>query len=162
MPGLPEAGRTALPGRGRRGWPLSSGIQGCFSGALRTWWTSFLVKMDVIASPFGRGVTAGDGEGKLGAKELPYSDKQTLCQRDVIAVSVLFVSGLASQALRAKAGLRLPASASALGADLASCWPRPQQRLPVSAAGGGRRCCSYRGEALAYRKTLPLRQRLPR
>jgi len=31
--------------------------------------------MDVIASPFGRGVTAGDGEGKLGAKEPPYSDK---------------------------------------------------------------------------------------
>ena len=50
---------------------------------------------DAKASPFGRGVTAGDGEGKLGAKELPYSDKQTLCQRDVIAVSVLFVSGLA-------------------------------------------------------------------
>ena len=95
MPGLPEADRTAPPGRGRRGWPLSSDIQGCFSGALRTWWTSFLVKMDVIASPFGRGVTAGDGEGKLGVKELPYSDKQTLCQRDVIAVSVLFASGLA-------------------------------------------------------------------
>ena len=50
---------------------------------------------DAKDSPFGRGVTAGDGEGKLGAKEPPYSDKQTLCQRDVIAVSVLFVSGLA-------------------------------------------------------------------
>ena len=35
-------------------------------------------------------------------------------------------------------GLRLPASASALGAGLASCWPRPELRLPVSAAGGGR------------------------
>ena len=34
--------------------------------------------------------------------------------------------------------LRLPASASALGAGLASCWPRPELRLPVSAAGGGR------------------------
>ena len=43
-------------------------------------------------------------------------------------------------------GLRLPASASL---PLASCWPRPQQLLPVSAAGGGRRRCSYRGEALA-------------
>ncbi len=38
-------------------------------------------------------------------------------------------------------GLRLPASASALGAGLASCWPRPQQLLPVSATGGGRRRC---------------------
>ncbi len=38
-------------------------------------------------------------------------------------------------------GLRLPASASL---SLASCWPRPQQLLPVSAAGGGRRRCSQR------------------
>ena len=37
-------------------------------------------------------------------------------------------------------GLRLPASASL---SLASCWPRPQQLLPVSAAGGGRRRCPY-------------------
>jgi hypothetical protein len=26
---------------------------------------------------------------------------------------------------------------------LASCWPRPQQLLPASAAGSGRRCCSF-------------------
>ena len=38
-------------------------------------------------------------------------------------------------------GLRLPASASL---PLASCWPRPQQLLPVSATGGGRRRCSQR------------------
>ena len=38
-------------------------------------------------------------------------------------------------------GLRLPASAAL---SLASCWPRPQQLLPVSAAGGGRRRCSQR------------------
>ena len=38
-------------------------------------------------------------------------------------------------------GLRLPASASL---PLASCWPRPQQLLPVSATGGGRRHCSQR------------------
>ena len=35
-------------------------------------------------------------------------------------------------------GLRLPASASL---PLASCWPLPQQLLPVSAAGGSRRRC---------------------
>ena len=29
-------------------------------------------------------------------------------------------------------------------AALASCWPRPQQLLPVSAAGGGRRRCTLR------------------
>ena len=38
-------------------------------------------------------------------------------------------------------GLRLPASASL---PLASCWPLPQQLLPVSATGGGRRRCSQR------------------
>ena len=37
-----------------------------------------------------------------------------------------------------KAGLRLPASASL---PLASRWPLPQQLLPVSATGGGRRRC---------------------
>ena len=36
-------------------------------------------------------------------------------------------------------GLRLPASASL---PLASCWPQPQQLLPASAAGSGRRCCT--------------------
>jgi len=28
-------------------------------------------------------------------------------------------------------------------AALVSCWPRPQQLLSVSAAGGGRRCCTF-------------------
>ena len=28
---------------------------------------------------------------------------------------------------------------------LASCWPLPQQLLPVSATGGGHRCCPSRG-----------------
>ena len=41
------------------------------------------------ASPFGRGVTEGDGEGKPGAMEPPHSDRQYLCQRNIIAVSVL-------------------------------------------------------------------------
>ena len=40
----------------------------------------------------------------------------------------------------AEPGLRLPASASL---SLASCWPRPQQLLPVSATGGGRRRCKW-------------------
>ena len=47
------------------------------------------------ASPFGRGVTAGDGEGKPGTKEPLRSDGQALCQSDAIAVPELFVSGLA-------------------------------------------------------------------
>ena len=39
------------------------------------------------ASPFGRGVTEGDGEGKPGRKEPLRSDRQALCQSDTIAVS---------------------------------------------------------------------------
>ena len=66
------------------------------------------------------------------------------CQSDAIAVQELFGSGLALSVglAPAKAGLRLPASASL---PLASCWPRPQQLLPVSATGGGRRRCPQRG-----------------
>ena len=47
------------------------------------------------ASPFGRGVTEGDGEGKPGRKEPLRSDKQLFCQSDIIAVSELFGSVLA-------------------------------------------------------------------
>ena len=45
-------------------------------------------------------------------------------------------------------GLRHPASTSCKA--LVSCWPLPQQLLPVSATGGGRRCCLL-GAALAKR-----------
>ena len=41
------------------------------------------------ASPFGRGVTAGDGEGKPGTKEPLRSDGQALCQSDAIAAPVI-------------------------------------------------------------------------
>ena len=39
------------------------------------------------ASPFGRGGTEGDGEGKPGTKEPLRSDGQALCQSDAIAAS---------------------------------------------------------------------------
>ena len=41
------------------------------------------------ASPFGRGVTEGDGEGKPVSRKLPYSDKQALCKSDTIAMSMI-------------------------------------------------------------------------
>ncbi len=58
--------------------------------------------------------------------------EQPLCS--FVAVQRLFLVLI----LFKEPGLRLPASASL---PLASCWPRPQQLLPVSATGGGRRCC---------------------
>ena len=57
--------------------------------------------------------------------------------------------------LLAKAGLRLPASASL---SLASCWPLPQQLLPVSATGGGRRRCP-KGGALGMSVSFRLDER---
>ena len=83
-----------------------------------------------------------DGEGKPVTKESRCSDSQGLSQRENIAA--LYAHGQRPCPLRrsrAKAGLRLPASASL---SLASCWPLPQQLLPVSVAGGGRRRCPQR------------------
>ena len=47
------------------------------------------------ASPFGRGVTEGDGEGKPVTAKPLRSDRQALCQSDTIAVQELFSSVLA-------------------------------------------------------------------
>ena len=55
----------------------------------------FCALRNAKASPFGRGVTEGDGEGKPGRKEPLRSDGQAFCQSDTIAVSELFDSGLA-------------------------------------------------------------------
>ena len=44
---------------------------------------------DAKASPFGRGVTAGDGEGKLRATEPPHGDRKSLCQSETIATSAI-------------------------------------------------------------------------
>ena len=56
------------------------------------------------ASPFGRGVTEGDGEGKPGRKEPLRSDRQALCRSDTIAVQSCLAASLPSQS-----GLRPPA-----------------------------------------------------
>ena len=91
--------------------------------------------------------------------KLLHSDYIALTKADAHrCVSSLFVTGLPSPSPSVTLpGLRLPASASL---SLASCWPRPQQRLPVSAAGGGRRCCSQRERLWIFREASPLRQRL--
>ncbi len=83
------------------------------------------------------------------------SDSIALPKNLLIAAWRLSGDGLALSVIACampQPGLRLPASASL---SLASCWPLPQQLLPASAAGGGRRCCSQRerlsrGEAFAF------------
>ena len=91
--------------------------------------------------------------------KLLHSDHIALTKADAYrCVSSLFITGLPSPSPSVTLpGLRLPASASL---SLASCWPRPQQRLPVSAAGGGRRRCSQRERLWIFREASPLRPRL--
>ena len=56
------------------------------------------------ASPFGRGVTEGDGEGKDAAKQLLHSDSIALTKNLLIAAQKLFCPGLAlSVSLRSPA-----------------------------------------------------------
>ena len=66
-------------------------------------------------------------------------------------VCLLFCVGKPLSLLRRQGRVAAPSIRSAL---LASCWPLPQQLLPVSATGGGRRCCPCRGEPLAGRAAL--------
>ena len=96
---------------------------------------------------------------RMPERKLLHSDPIALTKADAHrCVSSLFVTGLPSPSPSVTLpGLRLPASASL---SLASCWPRPQQRLPVSATGGGRRCCSQRERLWIFREASPLRPRL--
>ena len=71
-------------------------------------------------------------------------------EKEADASLPLFCVGKPLSLLRRQGRVAAPSIRCAL---LASCWPLPQQRLPVSVTGGGRRCCPYRGEPLAYRAT---------
>ena len=88
------------------------------------------------------------------------SDSIALPKSLLIAAWRLSGDGLALSVIAAlaKAGLRRPASASL---PLASCWPRPQQLLPVSATGGGRRRCPQRGSLWRNRSLCGDCQSLP-
>ena len=61
---------------------------------------------DAKASPLGRGVTAGDGEGKLSATEPPHGDRQLLCQSETIATSAILWQRPCLSALRANSPKR--------------------------------------------------------
>ena len=72
-------------------------------------------------------------------------------EKEADASLPLFCVGKPLSLLRRQGRVAAPSIRCAL---LASCWPLPQQRLPVSATGGGRRCCPCRGEPLAGRAAL--------
>ena len=71
-----------------------------------------------------------------------HCDSIALTKSLPIAAQQLFPAGLAlSVTFGDTARVAAP---SIRRAPLASCWPLPQQLLPVSATGGGRRRCSQR------------------
>ena len=70
-----------------------------------------------------------------------YLKVSRLIKRRTVANEVADAGRILINGKTAKAGLRHPASAAL---SLVSCWPLPQQLLPVSAAGGGRRRCPQR------------------
>ena len=75
-------------------------------------------------------------------KNRERDDSIALTKGLLIAVQRLYRKWLAlSVTFGATARVAAPSIRCAL---LASCWLRPQQLLPVSAAGGGRRHCSQR------------------
>ena len=85
------------------------------------------------ASPFGRGVTEGDGEGKPGRKEPLRSDGQALCQSDAIAVPELFGSALALS-VSSQAPRQLPQRGEPLACRSAFVWTSEAQYLGSSSA----------------------------
>ena len=96
-------------------------------------------------------------------REWRSSDRSLLSQRTCLSLcGGSRETGLPSSSslALAKAGLRLPASASL---SLASCWPRPQQLLPVSATGGGRRRCTSSASGLtdSTRTVSPTKWKAP-
>ena len=83
------------------------------------------------ASPFGRGVTEGDGEGKDAAKQLLHSDSIALTKNLLIAAQKLFCPGLAlSVSLRSPA---LP-EGEPLACRSGLCWTSKARCLGNSSA----------------------------
>ena len=123
------------------------------------------------ASPFGRGVTEGDGEGKPGRKEPLRSDGQAFCQSDTIAVSELFGSGLALSvglapasspkggAIGMSVSFRLDAE-SPTGRKRAGLATEVRLRLSTTSQSASQ-TAPLVGEPLAKRRSFPLCQSLP-
>ncbi len=67
--------------------------------------------------------------------------RKTKPQRILIRCGFLVGAGGLREPRRKGARVAAPSGCIVPWAARASCWPQPQQLLPVSAAGSGRRCC---------------------
>ena len=74
------------------------------------------------------------GEGKAGENK----------NLSVLAYAEVFLVGAGGLREPRRKGARVAAPSGCIvpWAARASCWPQPQQLLPASAAGSGRRCCT--------------------
>ena len=103
------------------------------------------------ATKRGQGVTEGDGEGApaplrgaaAAAAEGPINRR---CAKNAFSEAAsIFPLRLLPWGLKGACSpwrrVAAPSIRFVPWAALASCWPLPQQLLPVSAAGGGRSCC---------------------
>ena len=68
--------------------------------------------------------------------------RKTKPQRILIRCGFLVGAGGLREPRRKGARVAAPSGCIVPWAARASCWPQPQQLLPVSAAGSGRRCCT--------------------
>ena len=68
--------------------------------------------------------------------------RKTKPQRILIRCGFLVGAGGLREPRRKGTRVAAPSGCIVPWAARASCWPQPQQLLPVSAAGSGRRCCT--------------------
>ena len=68
--------------------------------------------------------------------------RKTKPQRILIRCGFLVGAGGLREPHRKGTRVAAPSGCIVPWAARASCWPQPQQLLPVSAAGSGRRCCT--------------------
>ena len=99
--------------------------------------TEMYKRGDSIALTKGLLIAARRLSGDGLALSVGFADTSPKGRGSGVSVRLSFVQPLSLTSFD-KARLRLPASASL---PLASRWPLPQQLLPASAAGGGRRRC---------------------
>ena len=84
----------------------------------------------------------GDAVGHLAVVEQWVRANEKHPETYVSRCCFLVGAGGLREPRRKGARVAAPSGCIVPWAARASCWPRPQQLLPVSAAGSGRRCCT--------------------
>ena len=84
----------------------------------------------------------GDAVGHLAVVEQWFRANEKHPETYVSRCYLLVGAGGLREPRRKGARVAAPSGCIVPWAARASCWPQPQQLLPVSAAGSGRRCCT--------------------